>query len=112
MTYIDKTLKYLKENGRSSYSAICDSVFKGNERKFHEIRSYLVAEGLITVRDTDQRTLPTCYATITDRGAAKPTVEKVKTADARKRLIGHVLNTAITAFVTVVVTVLVTRWLK
>lgn len=112
MNDIDKTLKYLKDNGRTSYKAICETVFNGKETKFHEIRSYLVAEGLITVRETDQRTLPSCFASITEKGAAKTTAKKVAAAEGRQKIYAHILNTTITAIITAVLTILITDWLK
>lgn len=76
MSKVDIALEYIKEQGRVSYENICINIFKGDESALRETIAYLKETELIKTRETDQQTLPTCFAMITDKGMAKVLLDK------------------------------------
>lgn len=108
----EKAMRYLTEQnnpgGRVAYKTVCDEVLGGNESKFWNVLAYLKVSGLVTVRETDQRTLHTCFVALTDKGRANAQMTKERKAEARKN---RLINTAV-AVVTALVTHVLTKFLS
>lgn len=93
----DKILRHLSANGRTSHKTLCDELFSGDETKFRESLAYLESKGFVKSRLSDQRTLHTCFSTITDAGLAQPLVEKDEKSASRRQFIREVTIALISA---------------
>lgn len=111
MSKVDIALEYIKEQGRVSYENICINIFKGDESSLRETIAYLKETELIKTRETDQQTLPTCFAVITDKGMAKVLLDKDARSEKRGDMRRDIIGGTIIAVISAVITLLVERLL-